>query len=249
MGAITRTQPEEAIQNGLLFLTTYGYHALWFLPTMYIANVISKSYKWKNRWGLLIGAAAGGSALAYAIHSGIGIQGVWRYVTVYIGRVMLATALIEIGRIVFLTIRKLSSAAEWAMCIISLIIVFAGYRENIIASMAHSRIGNPIVFYIVACAGSIAVLLLCKKLRGKYVKRALTFYGRNSLIVMAIHMDISVEIAWIILGVAGLNDYLSFQMASVLVILIEIIFLLPCMITIINRHGRFLIQMPQIKGK
>ena len=249
MGAITQAQPEEVIQNGLLFLTTYGYHALWFLPAMYIANVISKSYKWKNRWCLLIGAVAVGSALSYAIHSSTGIQGAWYYVAVYIGRIMLAITFIEIGRIIFLMTRKLSGAAEWAVCVISLIIVFAGYRENIIVSMAHARIGNPVVFYIVACAGSIAVLLLCRKLQGKYINRTLTFYGRNSLTVMAIHMDISVEIAWIILGVTGWNDHLSFQMASILVILFEIIFILPCMITIINRYGRFLIQMPQIMRK
>ena len=73
-------------------------------------------------------------------------------------------------------------------------ICYLGAGENGRLSMGHSNIGNPVIFYPVAIAGTIAMLiismLLSEWLKGVKFNTAITWFGQNSFIAMAIHNPI-----------------------------------------------------------
>lgn len=246
-GAIMHTVPEEPIKNIIIYsLSTYGYHALWFLPTMFAVSVSSKAYTARKRWGLLAVSIVSGCFLSYLANTNQWCPGYWRYVVIYFGRFFLALSFVESGRYIHGFIQKISGTIEWIVLAVSLGISLLLHRENILVSMAFSRIGNPIIYYVTAYAGSLSIFLLGKKISGNRVGQKFRFWGKNTLIVMALHMDITIEIAWIVLGITKLYKLVSFKIASIMAILIELV-LLYCIIQIINRYAAFLVHFPQRK--
>ena len=245
LGAVLNAQPEESIVEIILrFLTTYGYHAMWFLPTMFQVSFTSKIFKSRKRWVILIFSVAVGCMLSYLVNSTILLPGYWRYVAMYLGRFMLGLSFVEIGRYIFMLVKKFNSSMEWVILIVSLCISLLFYKENIFVSMVFCRIGNPIMYYLIACSGSICILLLAKKITNTWIGQKLCFWGKNSLIVMAVHMDISIEIAWIILGITNLSTIFSFRDTSILAILIELVILFY-IVKIVNRYAKILISLPK----
>lgn len=85
--------------------------------------------------------------------------------------------------------------------VISIIVIIAllavcywGGVKNGRLSMGHSYIGNPVIFYPVAIAGTLAMLitsmLFSDWLKRAKVNNAITWFGKNSFIAMAIHNPI-----------------------------------------------------------
>lgn len=242
---------EEPVAEVIVrLLTTYGYHALWFLPVMFFASVVCKTCKPEYRRYLLVGAVAGGCAMSYAACSASLANSCARYAAIIAGRILLAISFVEIGRFVYALLQKLNANVEWIVMIAALVLSLMLYHANIWVSMAFSRIGNPVLYYVNALSGSIFVLLLSKKICiGIHtLRRALCYWGRNSLIVLALHMDISIEIAWMIVGAMKLTQVLSFRVASICAIFIELIILM-ILIQLINNHAPFLVRIPNLQNQ
>ncbi len=72
-------------------------------------------------------------------------------------------------------------------CVILFIIHFLLFKLNPGVDLNHSKLGNPILYYIIALLGSYATILLSILLKDF---RLLIFYGQNSLIIMATHMSL-----------------------------------------------------------
>ncbi len=244
-GFVFQSQPEESINNIILrTITTYGYHAMWFLPTMFQVSVVSKIISQKSRLIWLVFAIALAAGMSYLADSMTDNRDYWRYLIMYIGRFLSAFSFVEIGRYLRAGIARISSKMEWITILLTLAISLFLSDKNILVSMAFARMGDPVVYYLTSCAGSICVLLLSKKIATNWIGRKLCYWGRNSLVVMALHMDISIEIAWIILSVTKLSNVVSFRTASILAILIEMV-LLVIIIELINRYAVFLIRLPR----
>ena len=69
--------------------------------------------------------------------------------------------------------------------------------------------------------------------------KVLGFFGKNSIIIMAFHMDLTIEVAWMIEGRIPWNVNVTIQSATVLAI--ELVILVK-MILLINRFVPFLHQ-------
>lgn len=99
-------------------------------------------------------------------------------------------------------------------------------------------LGNPILYYIGGIAGSFGTLLLCKVIPGIGL---LKFFGKNSLIVMATHLDC--YILWagikITLILAGLIPMRGFVIATLFVIF-TLLFESIC-IVVINKFFPFML--------
>ena len=243
---IFKTQPEEPLTNIIIrTITTYGFHALWFLPTLFLVSLTSKSYKWNNRCLLLVGSIIVGCLFSYITDPEKYDFGYWRYVFIYIGRFAIALSFVELGRYLYKIIKQINNKVLWIVLVVSMILSLLLYRENILVSMAFSRMGNPIIYYINAISGSLLVLLISKKISKFRIGRMLCFWGKNSLITMALHMDISIEIAWMIAGITKLSTILALRYTSMVVILIELV-ILVFMILFINRWGTFMIRFPKL---
>ena len=241
---VVGAQPEESMWNIILrFLTTYGYHALWFLPTLFEVSTVSKTIKMQKRWILLGISVCIGFVLSCLIDSTSLIGRYWKYIAMYIGRFMLGLSFIEIGRYAYILDKKISENKEWLVLAGALCISFLFYDDNILVFMVFCRIGNVFLYYLNAVAGSIAILLIAKKVCTSWIGKKICFWGKNSLIVMSTHMDISIEIAWIVVGITKINKFLTLRDASVVAILIELIVLI-CIVKLINRYAKMIIYFP-----
>lgn len=87
---------------------------------------------------------------------------------------------------------------SWILVAVGFAITAYCGHLNGAASMGHARLGhNPIVFYITACVGTMAMLVLCILLEGmkggkiwKQITEKLLWFGRHSFDAMAIHNPI-----------------------------------------------------------
>lgn len=110
--------------------------------------------------------------------------------------------------------------------------------------IAQKSIGYPFVFYLFALSNSCVIILLCQKL--SFLYKLFGFWGQNSLIVMAIHMDITIEIAYLILSRVPFS--FDSTLNSVFAVIIEFM-LLFLIVLFINRFAPFLYRWPKAKEK
>lgn len=83
---------------------------------------------------------------------------------------------------------------SWIVVIVLFVIVYKIGVKNGRLSMGHSNIGNPWIFYPIAIVGTMAMLIISMLLSDLFknlkVNNAITWFGRNSFIAMAIHNPI-----------------------------------------------------------
>lgn len=233
---------EEPICVFIKTITTYGYHALWFLPTLFFATILFLIInKRKSKNILFITLIILGIVLGIMLNNPIIKEKSCWYIFNYFSRIIIATGFIYIGFIFQHVSTNYKKSKEWIIIIIAFLVSVCFFYFNIgNANLALSKMGNPFLYYILAIAGSVFIMLLCKQM--DLHKGVINFWGRNSLIIMAIHMDFPVEIAWMIVGSSGLSIKLPQIAAASIVIIIELIIESICAI-FINRYFRFMFTL------
>ena len=68
--------------------------------------------------------------------------------------------------------------------------------------------------------------------------------GRNSLVIMALHMDAPIEIAWMVLGKLEIANLLSFPVSSMIAVCIEMV-ILDVAIWFVKKYTPFLLKYPK----
>lgn len=234
--------PEESINSVILkSVSTYGYHALWFLPVMFWSRIIVQTIPKTARKIYFIPVLIIGCILSWISNdTTIRYTGI-RYFTIYFGRVMIAITFLEIGKYCGVILPKMNLKNKHILFVFSTLVSLLFFKQNPAPSLSFSRINNPILYYLLACAGSVSVILFCDLFRHIPGMSTLTRIGQNSLTLMALHMDISIEISWIIIGVLGITDNLSFRNASICATIVELVILnLFCIL--INRFLPFMLK-------
>lgn len=240
--------PEYDLQKMLLLtLTTYGYNALWYLPCILWGTLLFFALRRcrHHRW-IFCAIAIGLIAFFVLFDEKLTGLGFLSYVYCYLFRVTAAVVFLYAGSMLYDLFRKLDRIREnllLAFCLVISAVIAAAYfrhpRHFPIANLAAHRIGNPYVYYLAALSNTTVILLLCKKFLGK--SRLLRFFGRNSLILMALHMDVTIRIAWVIFPhlPIDLGDFPN----SMIIIAMEL--LMFCgIIPIINRYFPFVLTLP-----
>lgn len=110
------------------------------------------------------------------------------------------------------------------------------YRFNHV-DLRNSIIGNPVLYYVNAILGSLWILIFSELILKK--NRILMFYGRNSLIIFATHLNLNIlgyseSIIRSLSGMVSVNKILIF----ILTMCIETL-----LIMIINRYARWLLRL------
>lgn len=245
--------PEFSIKEMLIYtLTTYGYNALWYLPLIFWATLLFMAIRKTNHHHLICIVSSIALIVFYILFDKqLTGRGLVSYIYCYTFRVMIATVFLYVGYVLFFVLKNLNEKQE-NLLLISCVIVFAiiaalyrFYPEQFpIVNLAAHRLGNPYVYYLTSIAASVVIILICKKYLG--ANAVLRYFGKNSLIVMALHMDVTVRIAWWILSKLQLNY--GEVVNSWLVIGMELIMMIP-IITVMNRWFPFLINLPVRKVK
>ncbi len=223
---IAGANAEETLQVVVVkMVTTYGYHALWFLPVMFVCSVVTYAGKRRIFHPIVLSVLVfAGSLLAMTAETTVETGGFIHYSIVYIGRILIAITFWGIGRYLQPLLWNATSWKVWCMMFAALGISLFGNYLQPSTNLSCGHIGNPLIYYPTACAGSIAVILTCK-LMGLDKSKLLTFWGRNSLVVLATHMAIPIQIAWFFLGASGIAEMAPLRAASVAAIAVELLIL------------------------
>lgn len=124
--------------------------------------------------------------------------------------------------------------------IISIILLGSGYVvaiKNWSVDTNNMILGNPILYYLGGFLGSFGIVILCKNLPSI---RILKYLGRNSLIIMATHLDCYILWAGLTISLFVFGFIPSIPLLVVMTVAITL--LLNCIpIELINRYFPFII--------
>ena len=225
----------------VLTVVFVGYNALWFLPILFCAKVITRVAivgNWKYRVTVVFVLIS--MVLAVVVKP----LGVFRYkpltyIYLLLWRIFIGTAFVLIGYILSKSIKEQFSGIRMIVYALLSLGLFQLKGEGVVFNLSWCSIQNPILYYLLALSGSLFVIELSKKIHSK----ALTALGKNSLIIMAIHMGYPGEMGWIIAGITRVTRLSNQTVVSLFVIAIEIV---VCWISVvvINKHFSFLIKLP-----
>lgn len=245
--------PEYSMQKMLIYtITTYGYNALWYLPLIFWATLLFVAIRKTNHHHVICIVSSIALIVFYILFDKqLTGRGLVSYIYCYTFRVMIATVFLYVGYVLFFVLKNMNEKQENLLlisCVIVFAIIVALYRfypeQFPIVNLAAHRLGNPYVYYLASIAASVVIILICKKYLG--ANAVLRYFGKNSLIVMALHMDITVRIAWWILSKLHINfgDVVN----SLCVIALELA-MFPIIITVINKCFPFLLRFPSLNAK
>lgn len=197
--------PEIGFQKMFLYaVSTYGYHAVWYLPTALWGTLAFLALRRAKRHGLIWAVFSVALVAFYVLFdkslTGLGLIS---YIYCYLFRISVAVVLIYAGSVLFSVFHNMNKTQEnllLTICTVFSIVVavlYKRYPEHFdYANVAVHRMGNPYIYFPAAISNTVVVLLLCRKFLGR--SKVLAYFGRNSLILMGLHMDVTIRIAqWI----------------------------------------------------
>lgn len=239
--------PENStLEIFLLTITTYGYHALWFVPCLFYSSILFFflcEYNF-HHWICVL------MVLFVVTFSVIPNAVVFTYYPArFFIRILIGLIFIYLGNILFVLLSRIEK--YWKLVLIATGIFFVssliayyffpGILPYINIGVCH--IEKPGIYLIQAIICVTFIVLL-----SRYICNfVLSFFGKNSIIILAFHMDLTIEIAWILVKRVPWNVNETSQ--SVLVILVELA-MLTVIILLINRFIPFIYQyrkLPFIK--
>ena len=226
-----------------------GFSTFWFLPTLFIAEVVfikvRRSFDWKRTAGIgiLLTVLMYGIALLeksfYQSHIGIlgyellhdvllmGIRGVFSAGYIFLGYFL--------GR--HLEKRK---RILWVDCLTGAVLLVITAVINGYASFIDLRFlefGNPLLFLVRTISGGLGVILVCRGLEtymDGIVGKVLGYFGQNSLVIMVTHLDYRI-LNYSIKAAACINGFIGNQVLYAVLTVIFVFLMETVVIYIINR--------------
>lgn len=247
---------DNLLLNCYKTITGYGIHALWFIPSYFIACTVYKYVFSKSKWVNILWMMAfvlvgiGGSELIHYLESSSRLSDYFYYPFVGFVRGLTCTFYIFVGSILWhiLTALKRFRKDKLAMILIMLLCLVGSYfsSQNLSdANFSLLRLGSHSVMnYVSGLLGAVGVAMLFYML--KMIRlRSLEYIGRNSLTIMGTHMSMLFTIiataimirVWPIETQPGFTYYLWGLGCVAIVMLLEI----PT-IWIFNNKLKFLIS-------
>lgn len=243
--------PDIGFPKMILFtVSTYGYHSMWYLPCVLWGTLLFFALRRSRHHGLLWAALAVGTVVFYILFdkslTGLGIIS---YIYSYLFRIAVAVVFLYAGSVLYGVFQALDRRRETLLLLLCLAfsaviaVLYQLFPDHFpVANLAAHRLGNPYVYYLASVSNTTVIVLLCKWFLGK--SRVLAYFGRNSLIVMALHMDATVNVAWWI--VPKLSIGLGETINSVMVVALQIV-MFPVIIAVLNRYFPFILRYPRRK--
>lgn len=245
----TKSVPETTTLKVLvLTISTFGYHAFWFIPCLFLSCLLFFFFsKTRSRKIMFIGLVIA----IVLIHTFYGeqIKLFVPYIYKYIFRAIVATSFVFLGN-EFKNIDDIMSKSRqnlvWcASFIVSLfgIILMIVNKDYAVTNLSVANIDNIVLFYITSISNTLFIYYTCKNIQVPF-KKFFTYMGRNSILILAFHMDISIEIAWMLLGLIKIPCNIT--VLSIIAIVLEIIILLV-LILFTNKFFPWLTVFPEGK--
>lgn len=218
-----------------------GIDALWFLSALFLAELAFKIVMTCRNRGLRIGAlicmAVGTAGFSYLGLGAVQREGLAQILCLMnvVSRALVGCLLIGAGygygRIRARVQPK--QAVVYALTAAAFAMNLALFRFNAV-DLHYSIIGNPVLYYVNAVTGSYALMKLCELFFAE--SRFLRFWGRNSVVVFATHLNFGIlEIAKAMTAAVLHGRCIPVEFALVLLMEAALVF-------VINRYAKCLVD-------
>ena len=242
-----QAEPNEGITSVVLqTFSLYGYFAMWFLPCLFGGLVV---FNFLRRYSLHNIVCPCLSVLVLFIK-----YFPFQSSTVtFVFRIIVGIVFIYFGYLFFYLFKQKKVVIVIMSCFGMMITVCSFvipiFLPNLFpkVNIAGKSIGNVFAFYPFALSNCWLIIIVCKHLLQNSIifNRFFAFWGKNSLIVLSMHMGVSIELAYILISKVPIQ--LNVTLQSVFAIIIEMIILF-LIILFINRFLKSLIVFPNAKS-
>lgn len=216
----------ESLKWNIIYtLIMYGCGALWFLPTLFIAEIsLLLIYKiLKNKISIIISVM-----LLVAISFGITLFK-YNIIMLIVIRGIIALGFLTIGYYSFNYIKELNINNLILIALIGISFILS--QMNGMVDLWQLKFNNIFLYLIVSLSGSLSIILILKNFSSIKI---LNYFGINSLILMCTHQNI-MELIKKASGYS-FEGYISSILLLIVILIIEI----P-IIYIINNYLSFMI--------
>ncbi|WP_342042977.1 acyltransferase family protein [Bacillus sp. OTU2372] len=227
------------VSNEIIAIITFkGIDALWFLPCLFFVEilfVISMKYIKKKEVILLMLVIL--STLPFV---NLGISHNEFYIQFM--RILIGFVFLEVGYLSFKNIQSNKFNIIFFIGLIIINVILGRYNKQV--DLYSLNLNNYFLYYGSAFSGILAILLMCKEMVNV---KTISFLGKNSLIIMAIHIQIIIIVSKLI-SVTTKHDnvYIANNLYfSLLVFFLTVLILVP-LIKIINKYFYFLLGKKQV---
>lgn len=222
---------EVVVQNVKATICGVGIDTLWFLPALFFGEVIFFVLKnlLKNKYVICII-----SAIIYTL--GNFMMKDYGLICLFLGRICIAVGFIMIGNYTMNLIRKRNM--PWYGLIVIAILSVILSKINGLVDLNNLVFNNHILYLINSLIGTYLILEISKLIDIDEIM----YWGRNTLIVMATHLNIIYILFNKILGIHSFG-YVTGMIVFVLLLAVERI-----IIYVVNRYMPFLMGRKQKRG-
>ena len=222
---------EVFVQNVKATICGVGIDTLWFLPALFFGEVIFFILRnlLKNKYVICII-----SAIIYTL--GNFMMKDYGLICLFLGRICIAVGFIMIGNYTMNLIRKRNM--PWYGLIVIAILSVILSKINGLVDLNNLVFNNHILYLINSLIGTYLILEISKLIDIDEI----TYWGRNTLIVMATHLNIIYILFNKILGIHSFG-YVTGMIVFVLLLAVERI-----IIYVVNRYMPFLMGRKQKRG-
>lgn len=206
-------------------LCLQGISTLWFLPALFIGEVVflwirKNSSHGQTIWCLMailvsVFFIQKDVQSLFAPYRDLAAGGMLYEVLFVILRNLFCVGLVGIGYYMgrLLLGRKISIPVELGVGVVLLILVGFIAARNAGVNLRDMSLGNPLGFLFTGVAGTLGVILLCRvlaKLPIRPIQQICKYFGRNSLLIMVTHVEfrilyLSIKAAAVINAVINKN--------------------------------------------
>ena len=232
----------------LVLLDGRGYGSLWFILPLFVVEVVSYPLNLlpKGKTVVVILCAFGGYALSLAFRES---HIFWNLNVALISLFFFWFArLIRNSRI---NERFAKGDAAFFLCAIIVHAICLAFNTRI--SMVFKRFGIFPLFLIGGVAGSVVVASVCARLeKTRYVKRVLTYFGKNTLPIVAFHYYpgymILETLFYKLFGLKYLNNVFSYNIEGFVYTIVILLLCVP-IIEFVNRFAPWAVGGRVVKKK
>lgn len=196
-------------------LTFHGISVLWFLPTLFFGELLFFFFRKRLSDKALI-LCIFVQGLFMLLLSPVFSLAIWEENLFLLGigsllqvaaRSVLSTVFLAAGYFAgrLFSGREKKTAAGFLLGAGLLIFTAWLCFKNVLVDLNYMVFGNIFLYMICACTGSFGVILVC---RNFWEIKLLTFYGKNSLVIMATHMEFKIMLHAILFSY-WLNQYIT----------------------------------------
>ena len=255
------------IQNILDSLTFSGVSVMWFLPALFLAEIVAMFIISRARkYPLMIVFSLSLSVISYVIWTNIKLlydaySSIYFFATTLgFVRVFLRAITLSVHVVIGFLMYKLIEYAKdkWikdndnrvrgfdiAAGVILFVVNMGLCLKNGAVDNHFLTLNNLFLYYLCAFIGSMAIILICKGINSiPFIE----YFGKNSLIIMATHLQCYILYAGILIAIAidayvtRAKSYVYMFNSVVFTMLIEV-----AIITVINRFFPFITGKGSIK--